>query len=453
MNKRPNILVLMCDQMQHQRMGFVDNIAHTPTLDRIAEEGVHFTNAYTCHGQCVPARAAFQTGLYPHECGVMVIYGFHQHQARLTAKYRTIGHLFKDAGYQTAYFGKTHFGVPLADLGYDIDGDSYAMGDDEAKEKGWEYVPKPLRSDYRACEDTVEFLQGYAPGADPLFMTFSTNLPHPPFFTEPNWADRFPPSKLELAPSFYRETFENKPPFQQQHASDDNHSAHDEASQRAELAQYYTMIAEMDAHFGRIVAEYERLGIWDDTVVLFLADHGDMMGAHKMRLKGTLPYEELYHIPCMLKLPKGVEPMHSTVDDLVSSVQAPGTLLRAAGIDIPTQFHNGHFYDTLFRDTPPPEEHVFFEHYAAYWGIHPFYAIRTPQIKYARYYGEDTCEEMYDLIADPHELNNIAADPTYTGQRTKLAQRADAWWQNTNGRDLAYYESNAFKANEHNLPD
>ena len=51
MNKRPNILVLMCDQMQHQRMGFVDNIAHTPTLDRIAEEGVHFTNAYTCHGQ------------------------------------------------------------------------------------------------------------------------------------------------------------------------------------------------------------------------------------------------------------------------------------------------------------------------------------------------------------------------------------------------------------------
>ena len=126
---------------------------------------------------------------------------------------------------------------------------------------------------------------------------------------------------------------------------------------------------------------------------------------------------------------------------------------RAAGIDVSTQFHNGHFYDALFRDTPPPEEHVFFEHYAAYWGIHPFYAIRTPQFKYARYYGEDTCEEMYDLIADPHELNNIAADPTYTGQRTKLAQRADAWWQNTNGRDLAYYESNAFKANEHNLPD
>ena len=314
-------------------------------------------------------------------------------------------------------------------------------------------MPKPLRSDYRACDDAVEFLKGYAPGENALFMTFSTNLPHPPFFSEPTWADRFPADDLELSSSYYQETFANKPAFQQEHATDSNHGAHDEAGQRAELAQYYTMIAEMDAHFGRIVAEYERLGIWDDTVVLFLADHGDMMGAHKMRLKGTLPYEELYRIPCMLKLPKSTTPVRQTVDDLVSSIQAPGTLLLAAGIDPPAQFHNGHFYDAPFRDGPPADEYVFFEHYAAYWGIHPFYAIRTPQFKYARYYGQDACEEMYDLHADPHELTNIAAEPTYAEQRAGLSRRADTWWRNTNGRDLAYYESDAFKANEHNVPD
>ncbi|MEE3258195.1 MAG: sulfatase-like hydrolase/transferase [Candidatus Latescibacterota bacterium] len=445
MTDRPHVLVLMCDQMQHQRMGFVDRLAHTPTLNRLAKEGVHFTRAYTCHGQCVPARAAFQTGLYPHECGVMVIYDFHQHQARLTAKYQTIGHLFKDAGYQTAYFGKTHFGVPLADLGYDIDGDSYPMDDEETKEKGLEYVPKSLRCDYRACDDAVAFLQSYTPSDQPLFMTFSTNLPHPPFFTDPTWADRFPPDDLALAPSYYPETFATKPPFQREHVVDGDHGAY------AELAQYYTMIAETDAHFGRIVAEYERLGIWNDTVVLFLADHGEMMGAHKMRLKGTLPYEELYRIPCMMKLPKGVEPKRRVVDDLISSVQAPGTLLQAAGIDLPAQFHNGHFYDAPFRDAPPEDEHIFFEHYAAYWGIHPFYAVRTPRFKYARYYGDDACEEMYDLANDPHELTSIAADPSHAAQRAELAQRADTWWQNTDGRDLAYYESDAFKANEHNL--
>ena len=243
-------------------------------------------------------------------------------------------------------------------------------------------------------------------------MTFSTNLPHPPFFSEPTWADRLPADDLELSPSYYQETFANKPAFQQEHATDSNHGAHDEAGQRAELAQYYTMIA-----------EYELLGIWDDSVVLFLADHGDMVGGHKMRLKGIFPYEELHRIPCMLKLPKSTSPVLQTVDDLVSSIQAPA------------------------------DECVFFEHYAAYWGIHPFYAIRTPQFKYARYYGQDACEEMYDLHADPHELTNIAAEPTYAEQRAGLSRRADTWWRNTNGRDLAYYESDAFKANEHNVPD
>ncbi|MGB1718576.1 MAG: sulfatase-like hydrolase/transferase [Candidatus Latescibacterota bacterium] len=131
-SNHPNVLVLMCDQMQHSRMNFIDPIAHTPFLNDLAAESVYFKNAYTCHGQCVPARAAFQTGLYPHECGVMVIYGFHGHGARLTPKYQTLGHCFKEAGYQTAYFGKTHFGVPLDQLGYDTGVEHSPIDDDEA---------------------------------------------------------------------------------------------------------------------------------------------------------------------------------------------------------------------------------------------------------------------------------------------------------------------------------
>ena len=449
-SNHPNVLVLMCDQMQHSRMNFIDPIAHTPFLNDLAAESVYFKNAYTCHGQCVPARAAFQTGLYPHECGVMVIYGFHGHGARLTPKYQTLGHCFKEAGYQTAYFGKTHFGVPLAQLGYDTGVEHSPIDDEEAEKLGTRHVPKPLRPDYRACDQTVDFLRSYQPSDKPLFLTFSTNLPHPPFFTEPRWAERFRATELDLAPSYYEETFADKPLFQKEHALDGNHGALDELKQRRELAQYYTMIAEMDSHFARIRAEYERLGLWDDTVVLFIADHGDMMGAHRMRLKGTLPYEELYRIPCMLKLPRGTRVARAVVDDLVSSVQAPATLLKAAHIDVPTQFHNGDFYDAPFQAEAPEGEHIFFEHYAAYWGLHPFYAIRDRRFKYVRYYGDDACEEMYDLENDPRELHNIAAHPRHEDQRSALAQRADAWWRETGGRDLAYYESADFKANTHN---
>ena len=284
----------------------------------------------------------------------------------------------------------------------------------------------------------------------PLFLTFSTNLPHPPFFAEPRWAERFHAPELDLAPSYYEETFTDKPPFQKEHALDGNHGARDELDQRRELAQYYTMIAEMDDHFARVKAEYERLGLWDDTVVLFIADHGDMMGAHRMRLKGTLPYEEIYRIPCMLKLPRGTRVTRMVIDDLVSSVQAPATLLKAAQIDVPAQFHNGDFYDSLFRIEAPEDEHIFFEHYAAYWGLHPFYATRDRRFKYVRYYGDDACQVMYDLQEDPRELHNIAADPQHEAQRSTLAQRADAWWRETGGHDLTYYESADFKANTHN---
>ena len=213
------------------------------------------------------------------------------------------------------------------------------------------------------------------------------------------------------------------------------------------------MIAEMDAHFGRIVNEFERLGIWDDTFVLFLADHGELMGAHKMRLKGTVPYEELYHIPCIAKLPKGIEPARRSIDDLVSSVELPGTLIRAAGLAVPDQFQNRHCYDAFFRTEPPQEEYLFFEHYAAYWGIHPFYAVRTPTHKYVRYYGPDNCEELYDLIADPHEMHNRSSDAAYASVRAALRTRADEWWYSTDGRDFAYYESADFKANRHNAVD
>ena len=174
---RPNVLVLMCDQLQAGRMGCAgDPVAHTPFLDSLADEGARFTHMVTAHGQCVPSRASFITGLYPHECGVIVNYGFHGHQNRLSpTRYRTLGQVFGDAGYRTAYFGKCHFGVPLTDLGYNegIDHDDTEVGDVEAEERGIAHVPGALRRDYVAFEDALAYLQSYQDDGRPLFFTFS----------------------------------------------------------------------------------------------------------------------------------------------------------------------------------------------------------------------------------------------------------------------------------------
>lgn len=454
MNKQPNVLLLMCDQMQSRRMGCAgDAVAHTPFLDSLADEGTRLTNMISAHGQCVPSRASFITGLPPHECGVVVNYGFYDHQNRLNpTRHRTLGHVFRDGGYQTTYFGKCHFGLPLDSLGYDagIDHDTRRVDDEEAAARGMAHVPNTLRRDYVAAEDAVEWLQAYEPDPDkPLFFTFSTNLPHPPFFHEPAYA--VDADELALPVSYYDERFATKPAWQKAHAESD-HSAGDEAQARDELARYYSMIAMMDEHFRRVADEFKRLGLWEDTIVLFVADHGDMMGAHGISKKGTLPYEELYNVPCIFKLAQGQTVSRAIVDDVVSSVQLAGSLSRLAAVDPAGAFPHGDLCAVFDGPLAAEDQIAFFEHHAAYWGVHPFYGARTRAYKYVRYVGPDDVglEELYHLASDPHELTNIAGQPDHAAEQQRLAAAADNWWQATGGRDFAWYESDAFRNNEHN---
>lgn len=460
---RPNVLILMCDQMQARRMGFVDGIAHTPHLDELAREGIHFPKAFTVHGQCAPSRCAFATGLSPHECNVMVNTGFHGHTGHLTSRNRTFFHEFQAAGYTTAHFGKSHLGSPLRKMGFDvgecIDGhfppgkepadriavrqEMEARGDESYKEAAWPQTS----THYRYLKQGLEWLESFEPGGKPLLFMFDTNLPHPPFYFESEWADRFVPEQMVLPRSYYEETFEGKPEFLKQHAIGGPHKLESEAKLREEMAQYYTLIAAVDKACGQIIEQFKAKGMWDNTIVVFLSDHGDMMGGHRMTRKGTMPYEELYNIPCILKLPTGMTSRRKIIDEVIVTTDLPSALLHLAGIDAPPPFNRTTILDSLHRDAPTGDEHVFFEHYAAWWGIHPFYGVRTNSMKYVRYYGPEQTEELYDLASDPDELHNLALDPACASIKTALAARADHWWQSTGGQSAAFYESPAFKNN------
>lgn len=457
MKEKPHILILYCDQLQHSRLGFIDGVAYTPNIDRLANEGIHFTHTITEQGQCVPSRAVFMTGQSAHECGVMVNYGFRgpggEHCEMITGENQTFAQVLAAQGYDTTYFGKGHLGSPIDELGFAQGQVNDAKWVDKqlAHELDISHVPHTLQREYIATDQAVSFLQDYEVGKEPLMFFFSTNLPHPPFFSEKKYVGKFPPEEMELSPSFYEETFSGKPEFQKEHVEDGHHGALDEKKMRQQLADYYSMIAMMDEQFGRIISEFERLGIWDDTLVIMVADHGDMMGAHKMQKKGVLPYDELYRVPLIIKLPKGMESKRKVIDDLISSQAIPGTILKLVGIDVPESFTGGEFTDAFTREQHPENEKVFFEHYLAYWGYHPFYGIRTRNTKYIRYYGEDNCEEMYDLENDPDELINVEDDPDYSTLKKQLADEADSWWKSTNGKSADYYETEAFRENRHNL--
>lgn len=459
---RPNVLILMCDQMQARRMGFVDGIAYTPNLDALADEGVHFSNAITVHGQCVPSRCAFVTGMSPHECNVMVNFGFHGHCGTLTPRNRTFFHEFQEAGYTTAHFGKSHLGAPLKTLGFDVgeclDGrfppgkepiERVKVREQSLKNGGDGY---PAQSEtqtthYKALSEGIPWLRSYDPANGPLLFMFDTNLPHPPFYFEKEWADRFRPQDMILPKSYYEETFSGKPAFLKEHAQNGPHKLESEEQLRLEMAQYYTLISAVDKACGQIIDVFKEKGMWNNTIVLFFTDHGDMMGGHRIRRKGTMPYEEIYNIPCIIKLPAGMVRRRKTIQEPIISTDLPGALLEMAGIQPSPQFAGSGVTEALQRQAPMGDECVFFEHFAAWYGIHPFYAIRTATMKYVRWYGEEEFEELYDLERDPDELDNLIDDPGYTEQREDLAGRANEWWRSTGGKDLEYYQSDEFKNN------
>lgn len=154
-----------------------------------------------------------------------------------------------------------------------------------------------------------------------------------------------------------------------------------------------------------------------------------MQGAHRLRLKGVIPYKELYNVPMILYIP-GMEPARKVIPDLLSTAAVPGTLLEAAGLPVSDRFEGGSFLPLIQRKERPAEEKVFFEHYKAYWGFHPFRGVQTTKWKYVFYY-QEALEEMYDLEADPDENRNVAGRPEFDETRRRLKDEVDRWWEAT----------------------
>ena len=446
---RKHVLVLMCDQMRADRMGVVDPMAHTPTLDALCADGVHCTQAFSNHPQCSPARACVMSGQYSHEVGVVALKGFDNCHSVINTDQVLLAKTFRDNGYRTVYFGKCHLNQNKEDLGFDegLITDGLKVDDEEAEHRGIGYVHPSLRSDYVAYQECMKFLETFEDDGRPLFLYFSTNLPHPPFFTCPKYIDKFPKDKLQL-PNSRSEDFATKPSFVSEH-SKTRHGGFDEDEVRTELAQYYSMMSEMDEQFGDIIGQFKRHGLWDETVVSMFADHGDMMGGHNLRLKGTLPYDDILQIPMIWRFPRN-EHGGTTSAHTLDQVHIPATLIKAAGLELPAAYRHGDQIDGICNPDST-DKTLYFEHFAAYWGTHPFKGLRNKEWKYICYYGDEApLAELYDLSNDPMELNNIASDPAQSERIAAFSKQVEAWWDDTQGKDFEFYQSEEFKSGRWN---
>jgi arylsulfatase A-like enzyme len=480
---RPNVLFVISDQERSR--GWLPPSVSLPWRERLLGEGTELTNHFTHSAPCSPSRATMMTGRYLPGHGVLDNTVFPWHHSLDTAV-PTIGSVLRDAGYRSSYLGKWHLTVgptpPMEAYGYsDWEGnDQHYMG-----WAGTGVHFDPLIADSAARWLEVNGARG--PADPPWFLTVALVNPHDvmwfpmdqpdyraahpdelemveaflgaarwkegdavPAFTDPY------PEVVDELPASFEDDLITKPACHRQWRWDQQHwlagyiDPGDERAWRRHL-DYYVRLHELaDRSLGTVLGALERSGAWDDTVIVFTSDHGDMCGSHGLRSKGPFVYDEIMKVPCYVSGP-GVAAGART-EALTSHVDLARTICAIAGAEPDPGFQGVDQSPVLADPTTSVRDHVLFGHATAHtsnirqtrWAIRGVFDGRH---KYARYYGvgggfpnddlsgkatemlygpdavfEDQEHEWYDHDADPHELENLAMD---RGRRQELRQRFD----------------------------
>jgi len=428
----PNFLLILFDQLRYDVVADPAMCA-TPHLDRLRRDGTWFAGHYTPTGACSPARASLVTGLQPHRHGVTVDVHAPTAVVRdLPEGCPTIAELLRGAGYTTGYVGKWHLGQTRGPSARGFDAVGYpeggldparaeALGDRVAsmvytrpKTAGGRPFPLYLRDPaptssvpaFLARDTALELLGSVGAGERPFFVTVAFAEPHHPTILPPGYAARYDPAGLLPWPSF-ADSFEGKPRTNQ--ASLDRFGVADFtwADWAPVVARYLATVTMLDECVGSLLASLDALGVADRTVVAVTTDHGDHTGNHRQFNKGPLMYEDVYHVPLLIRAPGAGSGEGREVAALTSHVDILPTVAELAGVGAPVGSGTS-LVPWLRGDEPPWRSSLLCEFHGDDFGLYSQRMLRWGHHKLV--YNPNDVNELYDLGSDPHEMRNRAAD-------------------------------------------
>lgn len=437
---RPNVLVVMTDQQRADSVSLAPD-GWTPHLAAFARESVNLSQTYCPSPHCCPSRATFFTGLYPSRHGV---HNNILNQLALSRGprpgIRQWSTALAGAGYDLHFSGKWHVDTATtpkdhgwsehftsAVYGKDHHGPKWsyyknlaAHPDPETRAPGWIKRPgygdlplyRTLAPDEKPVHDEDAVTGALAAldqikDSDKPWMLYTGLIgPHDPFNVPQEWIDRVPAEAAELPPS-YADDLRDKPAiYQRLREQLWGQLSPDEV--RAARRHYLAYCAYIDHLFGRLLAKLKAIGAEENTVVIFMSDHGDYAGDHGLFCKGIASFRGAYHVPCHVRWPAGKIAAGTINDAFVSLADFGPTFLELAGLSAPAAEFTGRSLLPLLRQATPADWR---DHLTAQCnGVELSYTQRivfTKDWKYV-YNGFDR-DELYDLRADPHEMTNLAA--------------------------------------------
>jgi arylsulfatase A-like enzyme len=432
--RRPNIVFFLGEGLRHDEFGFAGNaILKTPHMDRIAREGAVFRNGFCTNALCLPSRASFLTGAYSHTTGATT-----NDDDTIRPGFPLVTDLLHEAGYETAFIGKSHVGGALIDhswnyyFGFKGQADYLHPTVIEGRDSQYD-APKTYHRyvDDLLTDKAVDWLDGRDPEKPfALFLWFYA--PHSPFYRPRRMLNAFNGIPIPV-PENFDEDQKNYPGRSRAVSTATNKIGttavfvDDPRSLEELVKDHYAGVQSNDEDVGRVMDVLTRKNMLDETAILLSSDHGFFLGEHNFYDK-RLMYEPSIRIPMMVRWP-GHVPAGIARDEMVLNIDAAPTLLEIAGLKAPPSMQGRSFLRlAMGRAATAWRKDWLYEYYEypGFENVRPHRGIRTEQYKLIHFFIEPEEFELYDLAQDPNEDHNLYGKPGFEALTARLKARLEA---------------------------
>ena len=475
---RPNIVYIMTDDHGYQAVSaYGSGLNKTPNLDRIADEGIIFRNSFVCNSICAPSRAALLTGKHSNANGQI------DNRVRFDSSQVTFPKLLQEAGYQTALIGKWH--LRSEPTGFDFW--SILPGQGSYYNPDFIEMGRTCRQTGYATtiitDKAIEWLQ-QRDTAKPFCLLVHHKAPHRNWMPDTIDFDLYDGAVFPVPDNFF-DSYEGRQAaaLQEMGISKDLHMSYDlkitgadgdsltqtekdyiwylenrmTPEQRAAwlreydsisreflsgrpegdslalyklnryLTDYLRTIESVDRNTGRLLDYLGSAGLLENTLVVYTSDQGFYLGEHGWVDKRFM-YEESFRTPLMMRLPSSLS-ARGDISELVQNIDYAPTFLELAGVKPPADMQGVSLVPLLRGKKQGRWRDALYYHYYEYPAEHAVrrhYGVRTDRYKLIHFYNDIDAWELYDLVADPHEMKNLIDDPAYDKVERHLRKRVAA---------------------------